>query len=220
MGVAGKDCEVLSGTRCGGSGVRDPRTGRAETERTVAPKSRQYEGAEGPRGGGRTPNQGWFCCRERGPAASGACAPPEGLRAATRGVSPDPVPSRREPLRARELHDAPYPQAVFRNLQHPRSLSRIISWCRVYRVDGRDAWRCGHASSCSVVAHRESLARRPANRGLYWSSQPRANRQMSGNSRVPADPSPLELGRRPQPLPAHRLGGWTVRSAVCGLKAL
>lgn len=132
-----------------------------------------------------------------------------------------PDPRRRELLRAREvrLHDGPYTQAVFRNLQHPRSLSPIISWCRVCRVNGRDAWRCGHASSCGVVARRESLARRPADRGLYWSSQPRANRQGSGYSRVPADPSPPELGRRPQPLRAHRLGGWTVRSTVCGLKA-
>lgn len=87
--------------------------------------------------------------------------------AASRGVSPDPGPSRREPLRARELwlHDAPYPQAVLMNLQHPRSLSPIISWCRVCRDDGRDAWRSGHASSCGVVAHGESPARRTAGRG-------------------------------------------------------
>lgn len=94
-GVAGKDCEVLSGTRCGGTGVRDPgQEGRERKECRLRgpdsvrwPRDREMEE--------RTPNQGWFCRRERGPAASGARAPPEGLR---RGeCHPIRPPARRSP---------------------------------------------------------------------------------------------------------------------------
>lgn len=81
-------------------------------------------------------------------------------RAASRGVSPNPAPSRLKPLSAGEaqLPNTPAPRAILVDLEHPGS-SSILSWCRVCRDGGRDASRSGDAGPRVVVSFGESLAR-------------------------------------------------------------
>lgn len=90
----------------------------------------------------------------------------------------------RESLRTTGL-DAPPPRALFVDLQHPRSLSCIISGCKVCRDYGRDARLSRDESSCGVVSFGESLASRTADARLLLGLPPRADGSGSPDSRVP-----------------------------------
>lgn len=113
-------------------------------------------------------------------------------RAASRGVSPDPAPSRRMPLKAGEplLPNAPPARAILVDLQHPRSCSSIISRCRVCRDDGRDASRPGNAGSCGVVSFGKLLARCTADAWLLLALPAQRRRESVPGFAGPCGPLP------------------------------
>ena len=120
-------------------------------------------------------------------------------RAASRGVSPNPAPSRLKPLSAGEpqLPNTPTPRAILVDLEHPGSRSSIISWCRVCRDGGRDASRSGDAGPWGVVSSGESLARCTSYALFLLALPAQSRRERVLGFSGPCRPLPRELRQRP-----------------------